>query len=620
MGTPPPEQEETPGSPSKGAGGRLRTALARGRWALFPLFCLQFVLLDLVLRRARAFEHLRGSSWATLAALHSAALWLVLALSVRKSAVGRSFVGLLAGAAVAFQVLFFARFGRFADRFVARSALLSWEDIAPAFTAELPRLIAVAVIAGVIEAFWLRACTLPVIRVRRVLPLAALLVLAVPLTASPKAPPDLRLLDVTTLVPVASPERAAVAQTSLPVVKSPRAALPNVVLVITESVRADEYCSSPVDDCPTAPQVNSLFPERVGFSNMRSTASFTVVSMSALVTGRGQNIPRRELLSSPTLFDIARSLETAGDKVYTAYWSAHHAPMFHWEDPKRSVDSYVTFDTLFEQEGKSRIADVRLAQMFQERLASLPSPFFVVLHFHDTHILYAFDEDDAPFQPWTRDVSWETMPRLRNAYRNAIHAQDRSIAASLRALKSDPRWADTFVFFTSDHGEAFGEHSSIHHGQNILDEQVRVPAFAAFGESVLSREEEESLRAASGAFVTHLDVAPTVLDLYGVWTAPELFTHVSKMQGRSLLRPLSRPGRVVPMTNCSETFPCPFNNWGLLRGDTKLEAQAWDAGWTCWKLTPNGEIKAREGDPDCESLEEESRTEHPLLPSGAPNE
>lgn len=614
-----------PDSPASGAPRRLsalRAAAARwARPALLPLFCLQFALLDLALRRGRALHHWVSSPGAAALALQSACLWVALVAAAGRSRGLRAALGLFAGFAVAFQVLFFDRFSRFLDRHVARSALLSWGDVAPAFYAELPRLAAVAVLVGVVQIAWLFGCAprLPLRRRRAALAALALLLL-IPLTASSQAPPDLRLLDVAASLPFASPERVAVAATRVPTLRSPRASLPNVVLLVTESVRADEYCSEPRPACPTAPEVNALLPDRVGLPQMRSLASFTVLSLSALVTGRAQNIPRAELLGSPTVFDALKALEPGGERPYTAYWSAHEAPMFPWDDPKRSLDSYVTFETLFDQEGTSTNADIRLSQMFRERLADLPTPYFVLLHFHDTHGLYGFDEATAPFHPWTRDVRWETMPELRNAYRNAIHQQDRSIAAVMRALREDPRWPDTLVFFTSDHGEGFGEHHAIHHGQHLFDEQIHVPGWVAHGEDALSAEEEAALRANAKGFVTHLDVVPTLLDLYGLWDAPELLPYVSKMPGRSLLRLYSEPPAAVPMTNCSETFPCPFNNWGMIRGDHKLDAQAWDAGWLCRRIEGDREVEAPAGDPACEALLDASRAELPELPNGSPND
>ncbi|MBK8252589.1 MAG: sulfatase-like hydrolase/transferase [Polyangiaceae bacterium] len=591
----------------------------RSRFFFFGLFCAQFVILDWVTRRGRLFSNGRSVYEVLLGGVHSVLFWCFFGILLCRWAWGRLFLGLLAGAAFAFQALFFDRFGRYADRFVAKSAFASWDDIAPAFQNELPMLIAAVVLGASIEGLLLQVSRAPRFAPRRAGLAVATLSALIPVFVSSKSPPDLRLFEVVTEIPIGSPEPSAIAATVLPKLRSSREKLPNIVLVVTESVRADSYCSDPSAVCPTAPRVNALMSDRIGLTQMRSLASFTAISMSVLMTGRIQNIPKEELLSSPTLFDIAKSLDAA-DRPYTAYWSAHHAPVFHWDNPKRSLDSYVTFDTLFEQEGSSSLADRRLAEMFEARLPKLKEPFLVVLHFHDTHILYGFDESAAPFTPWTRTVTWETLPGLKNAYKNAIFFQDESIAKALLALKNDPRWENTFLVFTSDHGEGFGEHHSIHHGQNVLDEQIHVPAFIAHGKNVATEAEKAAIVANSQKNLTHLDVLPTLLDVYGIWGAPELVLHSKKMDGRSLLKPIQNKSAPVPLTNCTEAFPCPFNNWGMLGDGTKIEAQAWDGGWHCKKWNNESEFDVPVGDAECRALEKASRGHFAELPSGSPNE
>ena len=103
-------------------------ALGRRRAWLFPIFAAQFVLLDVVLRRGRAI-----SAWSSfevaLAAVHSALLWLALGVAAGGKRWAGVVLAVVAGATVAFQSIFFARFARFADRYVAESALSSWSEI-----------------------------------------------------------------------------------------------------------------------------------------------------------------------------------------------------------------------------------------------------------------------------------------------------------------------------------------------------------------------------------------------------------------------------------------------------------------------------------------------------------
>jgi len=216
--------------------------------------------------------------------------------------------------------------------------------------------------------------------------------------------------------------------------------------------------------------------------------------------------------------------------------------------------------------------------------------------------------------PFTHVAGWSKLSELRNAYKNALLEQDQEVARAVRAFTASE--APSFVVFTSDHGEAFGEHAAIHHGQNLYDEQVHVPAWIA-ANGVLEDDEAAALAANAPTFTTHLDVLPTILDAMGLWENSAVRPHRARMGGRSLLRHPS-PRRPIPVTNCTAMFPCPLDTWGIFDGDRKLVAQAWDGGWICLELS-GGERRAPPGDPACERSREESRRIFPTLPNGAPN-
>lgn len=455
---------------------------------------------------------------------------------------------------------------------------------------------------------------------RSYLPIALTLALAIssalalPLRQST---PDLRLLDALRIL--WSAKAASAGNVQLPGFPSPRASLPNVVLIVTEGVRADSYCSSPTPSCSFNPATSELFPDRVGLDQMRSLASFTVISMSALTTGRLQTVSRGELLRMPSVFDYLKAIRSSGSAPYTAYWSAHNHPMFERDDIRASIDSYVTAEELVGDQEWHEDADVRLMALFAKRLPTLPRPFFVILHVINTHSPYAIDAQDAPFTPWERDFTWDGLPRLFNTYRNAIVRQDRLLASGLRPLVQSPDMDSTIVAFTSDHGEEFGEHKQIHHGQDLFDEQTHVPGWIAFGKRTLSAEQAQQLRANAGAWATHLDILPTLLDAYGVLDSFGFEPYRARLDGRSLLRALAPRTSGLPMTSCTETFPCPFRNAGMMLDDYKIEAQEWDPGWNCWHLGAQGETPAGMDQPACRKLVEDSKRYFPTLPNGKRN-
>jgi hypothetical protein len=236
-----------------------------------------------------------------------------------------------------------------------------------------------------------------------------------------------------------------------------------------------------------------------------------------------------------------------------------------------------------------------------------------------THAPYFVDTEHAPFRPYTRAASFTGLDELHNAYRDAILAQDASVAKMLETFLSRVGSEPWLVIFTSDHGEAFGEHKAIHHGQNLYDEQIHVPGFVAFGNGALTPEQRSALASHADDFVTELDVLPTLLDAYGVLDSFELEPYRARFLGQSWLRPFSHAPTPVAGTNCTPLFPCPLRNWGVIAGRYGLVSQAWDGGWRCVDyagpaLIPNGEA------PECDALRRASKSLWPALPNGRRNE
>jgi arylsulfatase A-like enzyme len=93
------------------------------------------------------------------------------------------------------------------------------------------------------------------------------------------------------------------------------------------------------------------------------------------------------------------------------------------------------------------------------------------------------------------------------------------------------------------------------------------------------------LRSLATTPLTTLDILPTLLDLAGVWDAPELASFRASMPGTSLLRGGTPGDRAVVMTNCTELWQCAFRNWGAIRGSRKLIAHQYDADWSCFETS-----------------------------------
>jgi arylsulfatase A-like enzyme len=120
------------------------------------------------------------------------------------------------------------------------------------------------------------------------------------------------------------------------------------------------------------------------------------------------------------------------------------------------------------------------------------------------------------YAPGMSDYELEVLRRL---YRAEVEAIDAKFGNLARALDAAGLRESTYVVFTSDHGEGFGEHGTFLHGVSFHDELTRVPLIVA-GPGIAPGRRVD-------APVSLVDLMPTLRDLLGVDCLRE-------PQGRSL--------------------------------------------------------------------------------------
>jgi glucan phosphoethanolaminetransferase (alkaline phosphatase superfamily) len=370
-----------------------------------------------------------------------------------------------------------------------------------------------------------------------------------------------------------TPEKVA----PIPAIRSRR----SVLLIVTESVRAADACSVPSPGCATTPYTNALLPDRYGFTQMRALDSTTAVSLAVLWSGLAPTASREALHTAPLLWEYARA---AG--FDTAYWTSQNmffansgmwlegVPLSRWVSAT-DLDADPTYETGAD--------DAKLVDAVVRDLPGMKQPFVGVVHLSNTHFPYVIDEADAPFQPQSRAFGAGDGTHLHNRYADAIRRQDAIVARLVRAVRAAPGGEGVAVAFISDHGEQVRERGAVGHTWGVYDEEVRVPFWIDVPRDALGPEQQARLHALGDAPLTQLDVLPTLLDLMGVWDAPEIRGLRAAMPGESLLRG-GTPDRPVVLTNCSAIFACAFKNWGALRGTRKLVATQNDSAWRCFDL------------------------------------
>jgi hypothetical protein len=551
------------------------------------------------------------------AILTSVALWTV-ALAVSARAGPRIVVALVAAAILTANVLTFRFYHVPLDLQVAEAIRHSWRDVRIILVDQLPWIALAVATTALAEGALLTFAS----RVSLRASLAALAAFAgsLFLVEPNRATPDLRAMHgVASLRRAPPPTKSG--SVSVPPLHPARKVVPNVLLVLSESLRADDYVVRGPEAAEATAPYTAAFDGRVDLERMRAVSSYTAVSLSAVLTGRSQEGSRDDLLRAANVFDFAHA---AGAVV--SYHSAHSRETFETKDVRAAVDRFFTLEDIAggEVEDDAKLVEMPLDSIVVDRFISDQAQFhglqLSMLHLYGTHVPYYFEDATARVHPFGRSVAWSQMRELRNGYKNAIIEQDRHVARAVRAFadhatREGRPWV---VVFTSDHGEAFGEHGAIHHGQSLYDEQVHVPGWVIVGPGALTDDERRALADHARRATTHLDLLPTVLDVLGLWDNFSVKAWSSSMRGRTLLRPPVSAG-VIPVTNCTGMFACPLNTWGLLSDERKLVAQVWDADWQCMRIDGPSEEIAAPGDAACTSLRALSRQAFPRLPNGAQN-
>jgi glucan phosphoethanolaminetransferase (alkaline phosphatase superfamily) len=374
------------------------------------------------------------------------------------------------------------------------------------------------------------------------------------------------------------------ARTPLPVPPLTRRAGPrrNVLLVVNESVRAEDSCVAFDPGCLLTPFTNAAAKERLPFRQMRSLDSTTAVSLAVLWSGLPPTATRAELHTLPLAWEYAHA---AGmDTAYETSQNLFFANAGLWLDGLPLTRFVSATDLEPDPTFETGADDGKLVDSALRDLATLKEPYFFVLHLSNTHFPYVVDEKDLPFLPQGGAVGSGDAELVRNRYDDAIHAQDKHLGRLLRELRATPAGARTVVLYVSDHGEQIRERGAIGHTYSVHDEELHVAAWLDAPEGTISADERAALGALGDVPLTHLDVMPTLLDLFGVLDAMEIAPYRAKMPGESLLRGGSPPDRPVVLTNCTELFACAFKNWGAMRGTLKLMATQNDDAWRCYDL------------------------------------
>ncbi len=332
------------------------------------------------------------------------------------------------------------------------------------------------------------------------------------------------------------------------VMGSPRIGVPLdaprlLVLVVVDTLRDDHV------DPQRMPGVVSAFAAGRRWRETMANCSWTLPSVASLFTSRqvlDLTLPEGDLIAIPEgVGSWASALDDAGfiGAGVVANYTVHVLNGF-----AGGFSTYLVPDGHGNQEAPDASWVVGHARSWLA--AHRGEDAFLYLHVMDPHHPYRSHDDPtivspglAPLAMRQREATAEERALLQRLYAGEVEHVDQALAPFLAELP-----ARAVVAFTSDHGEALGEHGAWGHGLNLYQEALRVPLLIR-GPGVPTGEVRDPTQL--------LDLAPTLLELVGV--AP-----LAEMVGR----PLRAGASVAPVI--STTFGGGPLRWAWREGRHKV--------------------------------------------------
>jgi arylsulfatase A-like enzyme len=311
-----------------------------------------------------------------------------------------------------------------------------------------------------------------------------------------------------------------------------------VIVICVDTLRPD-HLSAYGYRRATTPVLDALVAEEgILFENAYAPSSWTLPSVASLFTSmdppqhgvedRGRRLGR----SVPTLagaFSGAGWL-TAAQVTHIYVSSLFGLDSGFLEFREHSIDWNFGEGLQLRADDLNRFVLPWLAHHSRDR-------FFLYLHYFDPHWDYAAPPPFGsrftdPAYSGPANGSWrylrEYLPRDRLMppaelaqvvahYDGEIAWTDFQLGVVFDALKSWNLWDDTLLVVTSDHGEEFQEHGSVHHIRTLYEEVLRVPLILK-----LPGGRPAGVRSTVPERVRLIDLAPTLGELAGV-PVPEGF-------------------------------------------------------------------------------------------------
>ncbi|MFC1853276.1 sulfatase-like hydrolase/transferase [candidate division CSSED10-310 bacterium] len=274
----------------------------------------------------------------------------------------------------------------------------------------------------------------------------------------------------------------------------------NILLITVDCLRADHlgYYGYPKR---TTPGLDKLAKSAAVFWKAYTPSSWTHPSLSSIHTGlhpRDHGISQWKHILKDEHLTIAEILKGAG--YQTLAYVSHNLfrPKYGYTQGFDYYDVSVLQDTV---NPEKIISSQDITDKILKMLSQIEQPFFIWVHYFDPHGYYFHH----------KEFSFGTKAMER--YDSEIAYTDYHIDRLCNGLKERDLYQRTIVVVVADHGEAFMEHGLIGHTKTIFEEVVNVPLIMRI--PGFFHQNYQST-------VTHMEIAPTILNLVQLQVPPAL--------------------------------------------------------------------------------------------------
>jgi arylsulfatase A-like enzyme len=294
----------------------------------------------------------------------------------------------------------------------------------------------------------------------------------------------------------------------------------SVVLIVVDTLNT-RHLSLYGYERKTSPELDKLAAKGVTFTGYISNSSWTRPSFTTILTGQPKRVHKVELNGRPLGLEITtvaerfrkagyRTAGFVGNPMMLGKWGFDQGYQVY-EDCETMDIGYFPRDQYVVDKALRWLKRVGKRPFFLMLFLTAPHPPYVPPRAHQ-HYMAEVPEGEVirhPYKEYKEPLPADAHARIVAAYDGEVHYTDEQVGRIVKLLDELGRAGDTTIAFTVDHGEMFGQHNCYLHAYHMYEQTLNVPL-------VLVSPAIDARGVYDDRPFTHIDLAPTLLELSGV--------------------------------------------------------------------------------------------------------